>query len=294
MQKLQTIFKMTSSNLKTSMRFLLFALISLIIFTSGPAYSAEIKLVKQIEDRGYLRVGIPPYSTPPFYYLDEQNKLKGYDVDIVQKFAKDLNLKIIFDRSSKSFNDLVKRAGANEIDIAIGKLGTTYERMKDAHPHEYMNFRHSLLMNRKTLASIQGDIPNDSLAKILLNSKFKLGFIANSAYDTYANVYFPNVTKKGYASWDEATKALLSNDIDAIYRDSTEIKMIVYQTPSLSLKFVPILFEDLLDQKSIYVSTQTNSEMGSLLDYFLSKEIGIKTDTQVIEVYPDFYNPTKK
>ena len=87
---------MTSSNLKTSMKFLLFTLISFIIFTSGPAYSAEIKLVKQIEDRGYLRVGIPPYSTPPFYYLDEQNKLKGYDVDIVQKFAKDLKLKIIF------------------------------------------------------------------------------------------------------------------------------------------------------------------------------------------------------
>ena len=285
---------MTNYYLKTPMKLLLFTLISLIIFTCSPAYSAEIKLINTIENRGYLRVGLPPYSTPPFYDLDDQNKLTGYDVDIVEKFADELNLKVIYDRSSKSFNDLVRRAGANEIDMAIGKLGTTYERMKDAHPHEYMNFRHSLLMNRKSLALIQGSIPNEALAKTLLNSKFKIGFINNSAYDTYANSLFPNATKKGYESWGEAKKALLANDIDAVYRDSTEIKMIVYQTPSLSLKFVPILFDDLLDQKSIFVSTQVNTELGSVLDYFLSKEIKVVKGTDIIEKYKTYYNPIKK
>ena len=294
MLKLLTIFEMLKSNLKTPMKILLFTLLGLILLISKPAYSAEIKLIKQIEDRGYLRVGLPPYSTPPFYSLDDQNKLVGYDVDIVQKFADELNLKIVFDRSSKSFNDLVRRAGANEVDMAIGKLGTTYKRMKDAHPHEYMNFRHALLMNRKSLASIQGNIPNDTLAKTLLNAKFKIGFIANSAYDTYVNSLFPNAVKNGYKSWGEAKKALLANDIDAIYRDSTEIKMIVYQTPSLSLKYVPVLIDDLIDQKSIYVSTQVNTELGSVLDYFLSKEVKIKSDTNIMEDYQSFYNPITK
>ena len=70
--------------------------------------------------------------------------------------------------------------------------------------------------------------------------------------------------------------------------------MIVYQTPSLSLKFVPILFDDLLDQKSIFVSTQVNTELGSVLDYFLSKEIKVVKGTDIIEKYQTYYNPIKK
>ena len=280
--------------LKASMRIFLFTLFALIFLISQPVYSSEIEFIKQVEERGYLRVGIPPYNTPPFYYLDEQNKLQGYDVDIARKFAEELNVKIIFDRSSNSFNDLVKRAGANEIDMAIGKLGTTYKRMKDAHPHEYMNFRHGLLTNRKMISSLQGNIPDDKFAKILLNSKIKIGFIDNSAYDTYATILFPNAIKKGYASWDGAKEALLKDDIDAIYRDATEIKKIVYQTPSLSLEYVPVLIDDLIDQKSIYVSTNINSEMGGVLDYYLSKEIKVKTDTEIMDDYQSYYQPIKK
>lgn len=278
------------------LRTLIFTTIVILFFFlfDQSVNAIEIEFIQEIQDRGYIKVGIPPYRTPPFYYVDQNtNQLSGYDVEIAKDFASKLGVDVEFDRKSKSFNDLVRRAGANEIDLAIGKLGTTYKRMKNAHPHEYMNFRHAILSNRKSISALQGNTPNDKFAKVLLNSNIRIGFIANSAYSTYAAALFPNAVKKGYENWPKATEALLNGEIDGLYRDATEIKKIVYQKPSLSLEYVPVLIDDLVDQKSIYVSTKANMAIGSILDYYLGKEIKIKSDTEIMNDFMSYYQPLK-
>lgn len=269
-----------------------FALVFVLQFAAQSVDAAEIPYIQKILDRGTLKVGLPPYTTPPFYYNDPKTgQLTGYDVQIARNFAADLGVEADFDRDSASFNDLVRRAGAGDFDIAIGKLGTTYKRMSDAHPHEYMNFRHAILSNRKSVASIQGNIPDSEFASVLLDSDMRLGFIANSAYDTYAQRYFPNAKRIGFRNWAECKQALFDGKIDGIYRDATEIKKIVYQTPSLSLDYVPILFEDVIDQKSIYTSTDADVQIGSVLDYFLSREVKVQSDSQIMESLADYYRP---
>lgn len=259
-----------------------------------PANAVEIEYIQNIIDRGFIRVGIPPYNTPPFYYIDEKsNELAGYDIEIAKNFAERLGVKIEFDRKSKSFNDLVRRAGANEVDFAIGKLGTTYKRMKNAHPHSYMNFRHSLLANRKTLTSLQGNLPVEKLAKVVLDSDLRIGFIADSAYSTFAENLFPNSIKFGFEDWSKAKIALFNNEIDAIYRDSTEIKQIVYQEPSISIEYVPVLFDDMIDTKSIYISTLGNVEMGSILDFYLTRSVKVKSDVEIMDEYESYYKPSR-
>lgn len=259
-----------------------------------PANAVEIEYIQNIIDRGFIRVGIPPYNTPPFYYIDEKsNELAGYDIEIAKNFAERLGVKIEFDRKSKSFNDLVRRAGANEVDFAIGKLGTTYKRMKNAHPHSYMNFRHSLLANRKTLTSLQGNLPIEEFAKVVLDSDLRIGFIADSAYSTFAENLFPNSIKFGFEDWSKAKIALFNNEIDAIYRDSTEIKQIVYQEPSISIEYVPVLFDDMIDTKSIYISTLGNVEMGSILDFYLTRSVKVKSDVEIMDEYESYYKPSR-
>lgn len=259
-----------------------------------PANAVEIEYIQNIIDRGFIRVGIPPYNTPPFYYIDEKsNELAGYDIEIAKNFAERLGVKIEFDRKSKSFNDLVRRAGANEVDFAIGKLGTTYKRMKNAHPHSYMNFRHSLLANRKTLTSLQGNLPIEEFAKVVLDSDLRIGFIADSAYSTFAENLFPNSIKFGFEDWSKAKIALFNNEIDAIYRDSTEIKKIVYQEPSISIEYVPVLFDDIIDTKSIYISTLGNVEMGSILDFYLTRSVKVISDVEIMDEYESYYKPSR-
>ena len=100
----------------------------------------------------------------------------------------------------------------------------------------------------------------------------------------------PKAKKKGFSSWDECKKALINGEVDAIYRDATEIKKIVYMDPNLSIKYVPILFNDVKDTISIYLSTAANTAMDELLTYYLKGE-KIKTDKEIIEEYTDFYKP---
>ena len=268
--------------------------LSLACLLPAPAFAAENKFIDAIQQRGYLHVGIPPYNTPPAYYLDPDTKqLKGYDIDLARGLADKLGVDVRFDRDSTSFNNLVERAGAGDFDLAIGKLGLTYSRLYDAFPIQYMNFRHALLADRKFVSSLGVDPDSPDFGKALKASKIRIGSIRNSVWETETKNNFPNAEFVGFSNWSEAKQALFSVDpetqkseIDAIYRDATEIKPIVYSKPSLSLKYVPILFDDLIDRKSIYLSERAMVGFSDFVNIFIRREWGeIKSDQTILSEY---------
>ena len=70
---------------------LLMALLLLITTLLSPAPAAVaaaqalIPSIEAIQERGVLRIGIPPFNTPPFYYREpDSNQLVGYDIDVGQ------------------------------------------------------------------------------------------------------------------------------------------------------------------------------------------------------------------
>ena len=256
-----------------------------------PSYAVEIEYYQNILDRGYLKVGIPPYNTPPYYYYDNKTKrMEGIDIDIVRQFANNIGVELLIDKESKTYNGLLKRTGNGDFDLTIGKLSTFYKRMEEAHPHQYMTFRHALLANRKVISKLQRQLPNDKFAPILTASDIKIGFIGDSSYGEFANELFPNAVKIGLKDWESCKSALLNNELDAIYRDATEVKKIVYEQPNLSLDFVPILFDDKIDHISMFVSAKVNPDLGPMLDFYIREELGVKTDNQIMEEYECFFN----
>ena len=261
-----------------------------------PEANAVNDFVNAIQGRGYLKVGLPPYNTPPAYYLDpKSDELQGYDVEFARTLASKLGVKIQFDRSSTSFNNLVERVGNGDFDIAIGKLGLTYDRLFDAFPIQYLSFRHAFLANRGFIASLGVDPDDPNFGETLKNSNIRIGSIQNSTWETEAKTNFPNATFVGFKNWPAAKKALLQEDsvIDAIYRDTTEIKPIVYRQPELSLEYVPILFDELIDRKSIYLSQEGRLGLKDFIDMTLRREWGgIKTDINILDEFPSYYLPS--
>ena len=267
-----------------------------LLFLSPLDANAANDFVRAIQERGYLKVGLPPYNTPPAYYLEENSdELQGYDVDFARTLASKLGVDIQFDRSSTSFNNLVERVGNGDFDIAIGKLGLTYNRLFDAFPIQYLSFRHAFLANRGFVASLGVDPDDPRFGEILKNSTIRIGSIKNSTWETEAKANFPNATFVGFKNWPAAKKALFQKDsvIDAIYRDSTEIKPIVYAQPDLSLEYVPILFDELIDRKSIYLSQEGRLGLEDSIDMTLLREWGgIKTDINILDEFQSFYLPS--
>ena len=255
----------------------------------------EIPYFQNILDRGYFKVGIPSIDTPPFFYFDEKtNQMEGSDIDIVRNLANNIGVRAVFDRESNSYNGLLKRTGNDEFDLTIGKLSTFYKRMQDAHPHEYMQFRHALLANRKIISKLQGQVPDNKLAPILLSSGIKIGVIKDSSYAQFASDLFPSAITLTFDDWDSCKTALLEKKVDAIYRDATEVKKIVYEEPNLSLDYVPILFDDKIDHISMYVSSKINPDISPMLDFYISQDLGIKSDRQIIDEYSEFFKPSNK
>ena len=272
-----------------------FACASLLLLSPLDANAAN-DFVRAVQERGYLKVGLPPYNTPPAYYLEENSdELQGYDVDFARTLASKLGVDIQFDRSSTSFNNLVERVGNGDFDIAIGKLGLTYNRLFDAFPIQYLSFRHAFLANRGFVASLGVDPDDPRFGEILKNSTIRIGSIKNSTWETEAKANFPNATFVGFKNWPAAKKALFQKDsvIDAIYRDSTEIKPIVYAQPDLSLEYVPILFDELIDRKSIYLSQDGRLGLKDFIEMTLRREWGgIKNDINILDEFQSFYLPS--
>ena len=275
--------------------FFAFAFACLVLLSPLQVNAAN-NFVDSIQRRGYLKVGLPPYNTPPAYYLDpKSDELQGYDVEFARTLAGKIGVDIQFDRSSTSFNNLVERVGAGDFDIAIGKLGLTYNRLFDAFPIQYLSFRHAFLANRSFVASLGVDSDDPKFGETLKNSNIRIGSIQNSTWETEAIANFPNATFVGFENWPAAKKALFKRDsvIDAIYRDTTEIKPIVYAQPDLSLEYVPILFDELIDRKSIYLSQEGRLGLQDLIDMTLRREWrGIKTDTNILDEFQSYYLPS--
>lgn len=258
--------------------------------------AVENNFINGIQERGYIKIGLPPYNTPPAYYIDPKTKeLSGYDVDFARKLASELEVDVKFYRNSKDFNDLVRRVGAKEFDLAMGKLGTTYERLFNAFPVQYMKLRHAILANRQSLEKndLRSGLPD--FGDRLKNSSIRIGSMGGSIWDTEVRRVFPNAKIIKFKDWGEVKEALFEGRVDAIYRDATEIKAIVYQDPNLAIQYVPILFEDELTMTSIFMSESGKFGFSDFLKFFIDREWGeIKNDSAIFEEFQDYYNSLSK
>lgn len=265
-----------------------------IFFTAGPAWAAENLFIQRIQERGVLTVGLPAYNTPPAYYINETSgDLEGYDIDIARGLAKNLKVDIQFDRSSPNLNELVRRVGAGDFDLAIGKLGRTYDRMFDAFPVHYLDFRHALMANRSFISTLSEEPGSPEFATVLEASTIRIGSIEKTIWEAETRDNFPNATFLGFPDWLAAQQALFDGEVDAIYRDMTEIKRLVYASPDLIIDYVPILFDDIVDQKSIYLSLDGSINFSPFIEFYISKEWGeVKTDSTILEEYKTFYSAT--
>ena len=264
-------------------------------------HAAEIGFIDAIQQRGYLRVGLPPYDTPPAYYIDpESQQLVGFDVDLARGLAKALDVELRFDRESSSFNELVARVGRDEFDMAIGKLGQTYSRLANAFPIQYLHLRHALLADRQFIASLGVDPDDPDFGNALMKSSMRIGSIENSTWEVGVDMYFPNANFVAFSDWSSSQSALLisepaisqNSSIDAIYRDATEIKKIVYDNPALTLDYVPVILDDIFEECSIYFSESGYRAFSAFVPFYLDNSWGsIKDDQELIQEYNAYYYP---
>lgn len=235
------------------------------LWAATPLLAPELR---QIVARGELRVAMPSFDSPPFFY-QEQGSLKGLDVDIAAGLARVLQVPVRFVRQAASFNGVVEQVARREVDLAACKMSRTLARARQVRFSEpYFISRHALLLNRVVFAR---QARGRELAQVVRQFDGSLGVIRDSAFADLAAQNFPRARLVHYDSWEAVLTALERGEVVAAYRDELEMRRLFQRDPSLSLNLRLVALTDTEDAQALVLPPDAEQFL-ALVNLYLQQQ----------------------
>ncbi|EJF87591.1 lysine-arginine-ornithine-binding periplasmic protein [Bartonella vinsonii subsp. arupensis OK-94-513] len=175
--------------------------IALIISTILFNQSANAQTLKIASDASY----------PPFSYIDSNNKLQGFDIDISYALCKKMNVECIL--ITQDFEGMIPGLLAKKYDAIISSLAPTQERLqKIDFTDPYYNTELAIIVTK------------DSEIKEISAEAFKgknLGVQSNTTQAAYAEDHYASegANIKLYPTIIEVNRDLLSHRLDVVISD---------------------------------------------------------------------------
>jgi len=95
-----------------------------VILIIGTIFSGTLA---EIKARGKLIIGTEP-TFPPFEYVSENNEIVGFDIDIAQRIADELGVKL--EIQNLPFDSLIPALMSDKIDLIVAGMTITEKRAK--------------------------------------------------------------------------------------------------------------------------------------------------------------------
>ncbi|MBU9843863.1 transporter substrate-binding domain-containing protein [Rahnella ecdela] len=103
------------------------ALLIAALVTVGAAATAQADTLSDIKSSGKITVGIDP-TFPPYEFTNDKGEITGYSVAIMQSFAKDLGVKLEFQKTA--FSGILPGLISGAFNAEGSSLNVTAERAK--------------------------------------------------------------------------------------------------------------------------------------------------------------------
>ncbi|SEL21985.1 amino acid ABC transporter substrate-binding protein, PAAT family [Variovorax sp. YR750] len=224
--------------------------------------------IARIVMRGELVVAMLKVDTPPFFFFDDGGQWTGLEVGLAQSLAKELGVKLRFNREAGTFNAVVDLLANGQADLAISKLSRTLARSQTiAFSDAYLTLNHSLILNRVKFAQLSRGRP---LPEVIRNFDGSIGVIAKSSFADYARTNFPHAKVQEYPTWNDVLVAVHKGEIVSAYRDEFEVKRVLKADPTVSLVLRTVTLKDLEDTLGIGVAV-TDTTLLAYVNQFLAQ-----------------------
>ena len=244
--------------------------------------------ITRIIKKGKLVVAMTAADQAPFFFVNSRGVLTGLDVKIAREIADRLGVEVQFDRSAKSFDDVVTNVAEGKADAAISKLSRTLPRAKKVRfSTPYITFRHGLLLNRLNTARVIQEL-KVSEKEYIRRFTGRIGVIEHSSYETFARTNFPYAGIVSYPEWADVLNAVRVGAIDAAYRDELEIKKYLRLYPDASVKVKTVLITDKTDSIAIAVRWDDDNLLAFINMIIESGTFPSKTE-DILELYADIF-----
>jgi proton glutamate symport protein len=139
----------------------------------------------RMQERGVLRVGFNPDNLP-FSFFNTQGKLVGFDIDLMQNLAVDLELALEF--VPYEIADLSRALRNDHFDLAVSGITATAQRSREtmfSDPYLYVNMAMVVPDYRKS------EFSNE--AKVRALAPLRVGVREGSNFAARARMHFPDI-----------------------------------------------------------------------------------------------------
>ncbi|MDC9588979.1 arginine ABC transporter substrate-binding protein [Xenorhabdus sp. XENO-10] len=147
---------------------------------------------------------------PPFEFIDANNKIQGFDVDLANAICAKLNTKCTF--SNQAFDSLIPSLKFRRFDALMAGIDITPDRQKQ------VDFTHTYYDNSAIFIAIKGKF--DQI--IALKGK-QVGIQNGTTHQKYLMEQHKEIKTVPYDSYQNAILDLKNGRIDAVFGDTAVV-----------------------------------------------------------------------
>ena len=217
-----------------------------------------------VQERGKLIIGTDPYW-PPYQYLDEENNIIGFEVDLAEMIAERLDLTVEWKKLS--FDAIIPEVKAKTIDLGVSGFSVTPDRLEEVQyvmPHSITEGQVIMLQSKAEDEGItEITSPKELGDKGLICGTQSGTTQEKELMDLITAGEIPSGTLKSYGSFAEALTAMKAGIDDCVYAETPvsswwileaeqkeeEPIVVIYRRPYWPVAFVAHLDSDTLVAK---------------------------------------------
>jgi ABC-type amino acid transport substrate-binding protein len=251
---------------------------------ASPTYPPDIQKIK---DRGHLIVAMHSIDQIPYVMSDSNGKLSGNDVDLARAIADELKVGITFDRTAKTFNEIVDIVASGKADIGLSTLSRTLARAEKVRfSNPYAVVRPVLVLNRVAAAKLN---LGGSLSEMASFSGL-IGEPKGNSYIGFAKSVSPKATVVELDTWDETFNAVTEGRVVATFRDEIGVKNYLNRYPERSVQLSMISIDNpaMADGLAIAVNSQSLQLLG-FINLYLEMKYPTRKADDLMRIYAQHY-----
>lgn len=246
--------------------------------------------IHRILEKKEIVFGVYFEDSPPFFMTDKNGELYGSDIKLAKDFANEMKVNYKFERSAKTYDELVEQVASGKVDMVISCLSRTIERSKLVKfSKPYIKLRKAVFVNK--VQAVKNKI-EESPIENLINKRFKIGVVKGTSYQEFSESLF----KKGeiilYDTWEEVLKELIKGNIMATMYDECEIVKEVRQNPDIALYTSVFVLKDQKDDISVAVNWKDTHLLSWINTFLETYDIEYNVNS-LIEQYPEVFEEKK-
>ncbi|MGR5062274.1 lysine/arginine/ornithine ABC transporter substrate-binding protein [Photobacterium sp. DNB22_13_2] len=146
----------------------------------------------------------------PFEYVDENNEIQGFDIDLANALCDVIEAKCTF--HNQPFDSLIPALKFRRYDAAISGIDITEQRQ------QVVNFTDAYYDNSAAFVALDGKVADQAALK-----GKRVGVQNGSTHQSYLTEQLDGVTAVPYASYQDAFIDMQNGRIDSIFGDTAVV-----------------------------------------------------------------------